>query len=213
MKSTKILSVIVCLLCLIGPVQSQGLSGQKKLGTLEVRVTDHREAIGDFKTLKVQISAVGIHEKGQPRRKGWKLFEGLKKEVDLTQYVDGSSAQILKTSIPAGSYNAARLQIDQVIGVLKKDETERKVPFSDSSVAVNFGVQEGQTVVLTFDLGVLDMSDHPGETYKVLIQKILSGAISKKNRRRYSDNTSILILINLNNDITVALPFLRGGEK
>ena len=46
-------------------------AGGQEVGRLQVWITDHREAIGDFASLPVTIAAVAIHPAGQPRREGW----------------------------------------------------------------------------------------------------------------------------------------------
>src|SRR5262245_649539 len=68
-----------CVRCLFSPglpliLALFGLScgvSSSEPGHLEVRVRDHREAIGDFRELWLTISAIAIHPIGQPRTEGW----------------------------------------------------------------------------------------------------------------------------------------------
>ncbi|MBI1881828.1 MAG: DUF4382 domain-containing protein [Chloroflexi bacterium] len=139
-------------------------------GHLEVRIKDHREAIGDFSELWLTFSAVGIHPTGQPRSEGWIEFEPSLQRLDLTQYVEGREAVIAQTTVEPGIYNAVRLHVDQVSATLSNGQpAEVKVNFE--AVALDFQVQEGQTTVLGLDLVVSDLTDHPGLSYELHLRE------------------------------------------
>ena len=151
----------------------QALRSERE-GTLEVRVIDDREAIADFEMVGVQFSAVGIHHRGEPWHEGWELYEATDAMVDLTRHVGVPSDAVFSRSVPAGSYDGVKLRINQVSGLLVGAKTVRRVPFSDSPVSLDFEIEEGKRAILTFDFGVFDRSDHPGETYRVIVKRLLS---------------------------------------
>jgi hypothetical protein len=147
-----------------------GCAASPSPGHLEVRVRDHREAIGDFSELWLTFSSVDIHPTGQPRSEGWIEFEPSVQRLDLTQYVEGQEAVIVQTTPEIGIYNAVRLRVDQVSATLTNGQpAEVLVDFE--TVALDFRVQEGRTTVLSLDLVVLDLSDHAGQDYALQLRE------------------------------------------
>lgn len=141
-------------------------------GRLEVRVWDHREAIDDFDELRLTFSAVGIHPANQPRTAGWIELTPSIQELDLTQYVTGQQAAIGQATVQAGAYNAVRLSVDRVEGVLKGGQpVEVDVRFD--AVALDFQIRSGQITVLGLDLMVLDLSDHPNQDYELHLREAI----------------------------------------
>src|SRR5262245_49596310 len=125
---------LALILALLG--LSCGVSSSEP-GHLEVRIRDHREAIGDFRELWLTISAIGIHPVGQPRTEGWIELEPSVQNLDLTQYTEGQEAIIAQTTVETGSYNAIRLAVARASGTLTEGQSvEVKVSFE--TVALNF---------------------------------------------------------------------------
>lgn len=147
------------------------------LGTLEVRVWDHREAIGDFRELRLTLSAVAIHPTGQPRGEGWIEWMPSIQELDLTQYVAGQEAVITQAPIEAGPYNAVRLTVDRASGTLI-DGKPVEVNVNFNTVALDFQISGGRTTILGLDLVVLDLSDHADQGYELQLRE----AVIKGNR-------------------------------
>ena len=141
-------------------------------GTLEVRLWDHREAIGDFSELWLTVSAVEIHPAGQPRTEGWITLKPAIPELDLTQYVVGSEAVMVTTAVPAGRYNAVHLTVEQAAGTLT-DGQQVTVDLALEPVALDFRVISGRTTTLGLDLVVFDVSDHPGGGYQLHIREAI----------------------------------------
>ena len=160
------------------PLLLTGCAGSgSETGRLEVRVWDHREAIDDFDELRLTFSAVGIHPANQPRTAGWIELTPSIQELDLTQYVTGQQAEIGQATVQAGAYNAVRLSVDRVEGVLKGGQpVEVDVRFD--AVALDFQIRSGQITVLGLDLMVLDLSDHPNQGYELHLRE----AIVLRNR-------------------------------
>jgi hypothetical protein len=139
-------------------------------GTLEVRVRDHREAIRDFRELRLSLAAVAIHPAGRPRTEGWIEWPPAVRELDLTQYTTGAEAVIIQTPAEAGPYNAVRLTVTQASGTLA-DGQPAEVKISFETAALNFQIRPSQTTVLGLDLVVFDLSDHPSQGYELHLRE------------------------------------------
>ncbi|MFQ5801711.1 MAG: DUF4382 domain-containing protein [Candidatus Methylomirabilales bacterium] len=138
-------------------------------GQLEVRVKDHREAIADFRRLELDISQIGIQGGLRPQASAWVLFAPSRRNVDLTQLVDGKYAILLTEDTPAARYRWIRFDLEQVEGVLKNGRRPHMKVFDDP-VAYPFRIVSGKRTVLTIDLTVVDVTDHPGKGYELHIR-------------------------------------------
>jgi hypothetical protein len=160
-------AILILTLALLGLSCSSSTS---EPGQVEVRVWDHREAIGDFRSLQLNITALSLHPAGLPRTEGWIELEPTVQSLDLTQYVGGPEATIAQTRVKAGSYNAVRLVIAQASGVLTDGQpVEVKVNFEVA--ALDFQVSSDQPTILGLDLVVLDLSDHAGQGYELNLRE------------------------------------------
>lgn len=159
-------------LTLCGCNPSSDSSGTPATGTLEIHLTDHREAIGDFARLDVEIDAVRIHPKrllplGQSE---WLDLEPVVASVDLTQYTDKRTLAIWTGEIPNGRFEALHLKLNGASGELK--ETTEAAPVTDEAgpIRLPFDVRARETTRVVVDLVVLDMSDHPNRGYEVHVR-------------------------------------------
>jgi hypothetical protein len=142
-------------------------------GFIEVYITDHREAIDDFDRLDITIDRIGVHPVGISRAEGWIDFEPDTAVVDLTQVLDGTTAVVLASSLPAGDYDAVRLQIASGEGDLQIGESII-VPGFEQAVRVPFMVRPNTSVEIVIDIVVESEEDHPGGGYEI---NILSAVI------------------------------------
>lgn len=145
-------------------------AGGQEGGRLQVWITDHREAIGDFASLPVTITAVGIHPAGQPRREGWLRLLVPAPVVDLVE-ATREPVLLLEAAVPPGVYDAVRLEMDRGRGTLKTGEEVAVTVPSRGTAAVAIRIQAGRTRVFTLDLVVHDLTDHPGQRYGVAIRR------------------------------------------
>lgn len=141
-----------------------------RLGTLEIHVWDHREAIDDFSKLVLTISVIAIHSAEESRTEGWVELPTSVQELELTQLVGGVKETIVRSDIGTGVYDPVRLNLDQVTGILTNGE-QAMVKNAFQPVALDFQIQHDETTVLGLDLVVLDMSDHPGQRYELHIRE------------------------------------------
>jgi hypothetical protein len=140
---------------------------------VEVRISDHREAIGDFERLDITINSVGLHPATAPRTEGWLDFEPDTARVDLTQVVGGPTVTILQTNAPPGQYDAVRLVVASGQGVLKEGDTVW-VPGFEAIARHPFVLPGGDTITLVLDVIVESKADHPGGGYEMNLLKVMS---------------------------------------
>ncbi|MFQ5918316.1 MAG: DUF4382 domain-containing protein [Candidatus Binatia bacterium] len=154
----------------LGPtVFSQYIPFPRK-GTLEVRLKDHREAIGDFLKLEIGVDTIGIHLKGASRKQGWVTLKHGTEKVDLTRYTGRDSALIFKGQVTTGPYEAIDLKLKGIKGMLKK--TKSKVPVKNliGPIRLSFSVHPKTKTLIVLDLVVMDTSDQPGRGYELHIK-------------------------------------------
>lgn len=137
-------------------------------GILEVRITDHREAIGDFEILNLTIASVGIHAAHLPGDQGWLDLEVSQQLLDLTRYVDGRYQVILEKEMTSGSYDGVRVKITDARGTLK-DGKKLNPHVSVEPVALRFNIDPGKKTIITLDLIVLDKSDE-AQGYEIFLK-------------------------------------------
>jgi hypothetical protein len=163
---------ILLQLALILACAAPAFSAVGEQGTLEVRVKDHREAIGDFSKLMLNFDGILLSPKPGLKfwRTEWETLAPSTPSVDLTNYAGKESVAIFRGMIAAGAYDAIHLKIKSVQAALKKNS--RSVPIKNKvgpiKIAFDIGAR-GDTVII-LDLVVLDMSDHPPAGYELNLQ-------------------------------------------
>lgn len=141
-------------------------------GSLEIRVKDHREAIGDFSRLEIIVDTVRINPKAGAKfwQTGWKDLKPSLEKIDLTQYVGKRSATIFRGEVAQGSFEGVHLKLKGIEGVLKKSKTNAPVKDILGPIRLVFSVhQRGETLII-LDLVVVDMSDHAPRGYELHIK-------------------------------------------
>lgn len=138
-------------------------------GLLEVRVKDHREAIGDFSKLTLTIDKIAISPKPGLKfwQVGWKDLTPTTNTIDLTQYIGNKSARVFRGSVDPGSFDAIHLKLEGVDGRLKKNQRSVQIKNLIKPVRLYFEVRPKNETLIVLDLVVLDMSDHPPRTYEL----------------------------------------------
>ena len=122
-------------------------SGDASTGTLEIHVTDHREAIGDFARLDVEIDAVRLHPKRllSLRQGDWLDLQPSVASVDLTQYTDNRTLAIWSGELPAGRFEAVHLKLKGAGGELKASAEAAPVADEAGPIRLPFDVKSGET--------------------------------------------------------------------
>jgi hypothetical protein len=138
-------------------------------GVLEVRVKDHREAIGDFSKLTLTFDKIAISPKPGLKfwRVEWKDLAPTTDTVDLTQYIGDKSARVFRGGINPGSFDAIHLRLKGIDGTLKKNQRNVSIKNMIKPIKLRFEVQPKNETLIVLDLVLLDMSDHPPRAYEL----------------------------------------------
>lgn len=160
---------LVVFVLMLSVVAAPALSTGDERGILEVRVKDHREAIGDFAKLILMFDAILVSPR--PGLKFWQTqWTSLAPAVpslDLTKYVEKQSASVFRGPIPAGSFDAIHLKIKSVAATLKKNLRITNIKNKIGPIKLAFETRARGDTLIVLDLVVLDMSDHPPAGYEL----------------------------------------------
>ncbi|MGE5816815.1 MAG: DUF4382 domain-containing protein [Deltaproteobacteria bacterium] len=164
----KIRHVLTLLLLASGFAVPNSSAGDEE-ATLEVRVKDHREAIGDFSKVTLNLDAILVSPKPGLKfwQSEWKSLAPAIPSVDLTKYVGKQSAAIFRGSIAAGSYDGIHLKIKNVEAALIKNSRSTVIRNKVGPIKLAFEARARGDTVIVLDLVVLDMSDHPPAGYEL----------------------------------------------
>ena len=163
---------IVLSLVLVGCSTPSDSDDASPTGILEIHLTDHREAIGDFARLDVEIDTVRLHPKRllSLRQADWLDLQPTVPSVDLTQVTEKRSIAIWRGELPTGRFEALHLKFKGADGELK--ESAEIVPVADEArpIRLPFDIRAAAVTRIVVDLVVLDMSDHPNRGYEVHVR-------------------------------------------
>ena len=143
----------------------------RAVGMLEVRLTDHRPGIADFRWLEVAVGRLAIHRTGGGRREGWVEVVAGVPAIDIVPLKDGVWRPLGEASVPAGEYDAVRVQFDHARGELLSGSIT-PVLTEDTVVRLNLSVPEESTRPVVLDLFAEDQTDHEPQRYVVKVKEV-----------------------------------------
>lgn len=148
------------------------LGVESALGMLEIQLTDHREAIGDFSQVKLLIEKILLSPRSglQFWRTGWQEIAPSSDSIDLTQLTGKKTARIFRGEIPPGAFDAFNIKIKTISAVLKKTRRSASIKNTVGPVKLAFEVPAQGETLLVIDLVVTDFSDHPPQGYELAIK-------------------------------------------
>lgn len=123
-------------------------------GNFAFLISDEPNDIGDFESLNVTISRVGLQAAGSLKRLE---FAPETKTVDLTQLQGEQSQEIWRGNVTAGQYSQVYLYVSEVTGKLKSTGqiVDVKLPSSKLHISMSFEVTTDTVTSFTFDITVL----------------------------------------------------------
>lgn len=125
-------------------------------GNFAFLISDDVNAIGDFASLNLTISGIGLLPDGSD---SWIEFEPEVNNVDLTLLQGEESQEIWRGDIPEGRYTQVFIYISDVTGLLKgEDESgfiEVKLPSGKLHLSIPFQVSADMVARFTYDLTVI----------------------------------------------------------
>ena len=124
-------------------------------GNFAFLISDEANDIGDFDSLNVTISRVGLQAAGNSEK--WIEFTPEINTVDLTQLQGEQSQEIWRGNIPAGQYSQVFIYVSGVKGKLKAtgQTIEVKLPSSKLHISKPFEVATDTVTSFTFDITVV----------------------------------------------------------
>jgi hypothetical protein len=138
-------------------------------GTLEVRLRDHREAIGDIARLEINVETLRLNPRAKLKSSlpGWKELRPSVQKIDLTKFTGKHSVLIFKGELESSRFEAIHLKLSNVEGTLKKSQGQALITNRIGPIRLAFSVREKESTQIVLDLVVLDMRDHPSGSYEL----------------------------------------------
>jgi hypothetical protein len=123
-------------------------------GNFAFLISDEPNDIGDFESLNVTISRVGLQAAGSVKRLE---FTPEIKTVDLTQLQGEQSQEIWRGDVPAGQYSQVYIYVSEVKGKLESTGqiVDVKLPSSKLHISMPFEVTVDTVTSFTFDITVV----------------------------------------------------------
>jgi hypothetical protein len=141
-------------------------------GTLEVDVTDHWEAIQDFRKVEVVIETVRLRP--NPGLKfwqfGWQDLKPTVDKIDLTQYTGKRAALIFRGAVTPGSFEGLHVKFARAEGLLNQNANTVPIRSLVGPMRVAFTVESTGVTLIVLDLTVVDMHDHPPGGYELHVK-------------------------------------------
>ena len=128
-------------------------------GNLRVLVSDEPNDIGDFYSVNVTISKLGVQVEGSDNFTDYDIDPPM--TVDLTKLVGDNASEVWDGQIASGNYTKIFIYVDNVTGILKGedglsgDNTTVKLPGGKLQISRPFGVEPDGTVDFVFDITVI----------------------------------------------------------
>jgi hypothetical protein len=169
-RLSAIISLVVALFSLAPNATVRAADAEQ--GVLEIRIKDHREAIGDFSRLILTVGQLSISPKAglASWKVAWRVLPPSVQAIDLTKYTGKESISVFRGAVTAGAFDAVQVKLTGVEGVLKKNQRSAKVKNAVMPIQLSFSVKpKGETIII-LDLVVLDLSDHPPRGYELGIK-------------------------------------------
>ncbi len=124
-------------------------------GNFVFLISDDVNAIGDFESVNVSISKIGLLAAGESGQ--WLEFKPEVKEVDLTLVQGDKTQEIWRGNVSDGQYSKVFIHIADVRGVLKEtgQTVDIKLPSQKLHIQKSFQVSAGTVTSFTYDLTVV----------------------------------------------------------
>ena len=140
-------------------------------GNFVFLISDEVNAIGDFESLNVTISKIGLQAAGESE--SWVEFIPEITVVDLTQLQGDKAQEIWRGDVPEGQYYQVFIYVSEVIGKLSEtgETVEIKLPSNKLHISTPFQVTADAVTMFTYDLTVLATGQNGGYILKPQINQ------------------------------------------
>ncbi len=118
-------------------------------------ISDEVNAIGDFDSLKVTISSVGVHRAGEDG--DWiEPLDIIEEELNLVDLQELRAEEIWSDTLPDGDYNKVFVNVSEIDAELNNgDSTEVKLPSDKLHINTHFSILDDSPVSFVFDISVV----------------------------------------------------------
>ncbi len=147
------------LLALVLPSCSGGLATQSQsgaTGNLRLMVSDEPNDIGDFTSVNVTVSKLGVLSADTDN---WtEITLNPPATFDLTQLQGDNATSIWSGNVTSGNYTKVFIYVDSVVGTLKPEigvNTTVKLPGDKLQISKPFSVADNGTVSFVFDVTII----------------------------------------------------------
>lgn len=138
---------------------------------VELRVTDHKLGIADFKSLSVRLAKISIHTKGATRKEGWLDLLNRSAPVDIVPLKDGKFEKLGMSVIPARRYDALRVKFAELNGELHSGSAPMLLS-RDTTVATRLDLRKAGRATILVDLFAENQSDHAPNRYIIKVKAV-----------------------------------------
>ena len=150
-------------------------------GNFAFLISDEVNAIGDFQSLEVSVSSIGLQLAGEASQ--WLEFAPEVEAVDLTLLRGDKAQQIWRGNVPEGEYTKVFVQVSNIQGILKEtgELVDVKLPSEKLHLSKSFQISADTVTSFTYDLTVF-ATGGPQSKYILKPQAGESGADYKPSR-------------------------------
>ncbi len=166
-----------------GPVSVTPSPQPSPEGNFVFLISDDVNAIGDFESVNVAISKIGLLPDGESDQ--WIELEPEVKKVDLTLVLGDKTQEIWRGSVPEGQYSKVFIHVANVSGVLKEtgQTVDIKLPSQKLHIQKLFQISADAVTSFTYDLTVVAAGNsQSGIKYILRPQIDQSGAEHKPSK-------------------------------
>lgn len=119
-------------------------------------ISDDVNAIGDFQSLNVSISRIGLQLEGESSR--WIELDPEVGVIDLTLLQEDKAQEIWRGNVPEGQYTKVFIHVSNVSGILKETDglVSVKLPSEKLQISNPFSVKSGSVVNFVYDVTVVE---------------------------------------------------------
>ncbi len=160
-----------------GPTPVVPGSQPSPVGNFVFLISDEVNAIGDFESLNVSVSKIGLQLGGETGQ--WIEFEPEVEVADLTLLQGDKALEIWRGDVPEGQYTKVFIQVSDVSGVLKEtgELVDVKLPGEKLQISKGFEVTSSSVISFVYDITVIATgSPQSGIKYILKPQAGQSGA-------------------------------------
>jgi len=148
-------------------------------GNFAFLISDEVNAIGDFDSLNISISSIGLHLSGESDRWIKLELDPAVQVADLTLLQGDVAQEIWRGDVPEGQYTKVFIQVSSVSGILKEtgESVDVKLPSEKLHISKPFEVTSSLETNFVYDLTVIAAgSTQSGIKYILKPQAGQSGA-------------------------------------